>query len=297
METGILSIALLASWSFIYIICKSIFDSNVYETNKEGETLYDTEGNKKIKYSKDIIQIFIFVVFIIVLIIFQIMASVFGYKNYAISYTGNNDIDISSKIPQIILYTIIPWVVMFGSLVALLKVFPGWKLPFANTFGYFIVKLLGIKSLATKLIISYDEIGNSLEPDTDDENFNRAIRTVKPIIQDPSLILNEISSDNFDNFWKVMEEGKILKTEEYYKMTYNKPREDARSTLEKFVNIKENISEYVWYILAGAFIASYVQRLVSEIDPPVTKDQLKQKYSDNVNEPDPEAGKTYIEDE
>jgi hypothetical protein len=297
METGILSIALLASWSFIYIICKSIFDSNVYEINKQGETVHDENGNKKIKYSKDIVQSFIFGVFIILLFIFQIMASVFGYKNYAISYTGNNDIDISSKVPQIILYTIVPWIVMFGSLVALLKVFPGWKLPFANTFGYLIVKLLGITKLATKLIISYDEVGNSLEPDTDDDNFNRAIRTVKPIIQDPSMILNEVSSDNFDNFWKTMEDGKILKTEEYYKMLYNKPREEARGTLEKFINIKENIAEYIWYILAGAFISSYVQRLVSDIDPPVTEDQLKQEYNDKVNEPEPDPGKTYVSEE
>lgn len=297
METGILSIALLASWSLIYIICKSLFDSNVYEINKEGESVYDEEGNKKIKYSKNIVQMFIFVVFIVVLFIFQIMASIFGYKSYAISYTGNDNIDISSKVPQIILYTIIPWIVMFGSLVALLKIFPGWKLPFANTFGYLIVKLLGIKKLATKLIISYDEVGNSLEPNTDDDNFNRAIRTVKPIIQDPSMILNEISSDNFDNFWKTMEDGKILKTEEYYKITYNKPREQARSTLEKFINIKENIAEYIWYILAGAFIGSYVQRIVSDIDPPVTEDQLKQEYNDKVNEPEPDPGKTYVSDE
>ena len=297
METGILSIALLASWSFIYIICKSLFDSNVYENNKQGETLYDEEGNKKIKYSKYIVQTFIFGVFICLLFIFQIMASIFGYKNYAITYTGNNDIDISSKVPQIILYTIVPWIVMFGSLVTLLKIFPGWKLPFANTFGYLIVKLLGIKKLATELIISYDEVGNSLEPDTDDDNFNRAIRTVKPIIQDPSMILNEISSDNFDNFWKTMEDGKILKTEEYYKMTYNKPREESRGTLEKFINIKENIAEYIWYVLAGAFIASYVQRLVSDIDPPVTEDQLKQEYNDKVNEPEPDPGKTYISEE
>lgn len=297
METGILSIALLAAWSLIYIICKSIFDSNVYEINKEGETVYDEEGNKKIKYSKNIVQMFIFVVFIVVLFIFQIMASIFGYKNYAITSTGNENIDISSKVPQIILYTIIPWIVMFGSLVALLQIFPGWKLPFANTFGYLIVKLLGIKKLATKLIISYDEVGNSLEPDTDDDNFNRAIRTVKPIIQDPSMILNEISSDNFDNFWKTMEDGKILRSEESYKITYNKPREEARSTLEKFINIKENISEYVWYILAGTFIASYVQRIVTNIDPPVTNDQLKQEYNDKVNEPEPDPGKTYVSDE
>jgi hypothetical protein len=297
MEIGILSIALLAVWSLIYIIFKSLFDSDVYKTDDQGETVLDENGNKIVKFPKATVQLFIFAVYIILLFMFQIFASIIGYKEYAQSTTGIDNVDISSKILQIILYTLFPWMIMFGSLIALLKVYPGWKLPFANTIGYLIVKVLGIKTLANKLIITYDESGNSLEPDTDDDNFNRAIRTVKPIIQDPSLILQEVSSDNFDNFWKTLEEGKILKNEATYKANYNEPREKARGTLQQYVNIKENIAEYIWYILAGAYIASYVQRIVTDIDPPVSTDQLNDQYNDTVNQTnDEDSGKTYTDE-
>ena len=297
MEIGILSIALLAVWSLIYIIFKSIFDSDVYKTNDKGEVELDENGNKIVKFPKATVQLFIFATYIILLFMFQIFASIMGYKEYAQTTTGVDDVDISSKIPQIILYTLFPWMVMFGSLIALLKVFPGWKLPFANTIGFLIVKVLGIKTLANKLIITYDESGNSLEPDTDDDNFNRAIRTVKPIIQDPSLILQEVSSDNFDNFWKTMDEGKILKTEVVYKANYDKPREEARSTLQQYVNIKENIAEYIWYILAGAYISSYVQRIVTDIEPPVSEEQLNDEYNDTVNQnTEEDSGKTYTDE-
>lgn len=300
MDTGILSIALLAVWSLIYVITKSIFDTDVYKTNEDGETIYDENGNKVLKYSKNIIQIFIFVIYLVVLFFFQIMASIYGYQDYANSKTGIDNIDISSRIPQIILYTIIPWSVMFCSLVALLKIFPGWKLPFSNTFGYFIVKVLGIKSLMNKLLITYDEIGNNQEVDTDDDNFNRAIRTVKPIIADPSLIVNEISTENFDSFWNTMENGKLLKDEGSFKAIYNKPREDSRSMLERYVSIKENIAELIWYILAGAYIASYVQTITTSIDPPVSNDQLNDQYNDKVDENtenNEDSGKTYYDDE
>ena len=32
--------------------------------------------------------------------------------------------------------TAIPWIVIFGVLSILLKIFPGWLMPFSNTFGY-----------------------------------------------------------------------------------------------------------------------------------------------------------------
>ena len=51
------------------------------------------------------------------------------------------------------LYTFIPWVVIFGLLNIALMMFPGWKAPFSNTFGYLVVKAAGIRSLLTDNIL------------------------------------------------------------------------------------------------------------------------------------------------
>ena len=39
MDSGILSISLLAAWSLIYFIIKSIFDTDIKETDEQGKVL------------------------------------------------------------------------------------------------------------------------------------------------------------------------------------------------------------------------------------------------------------------
>ena len=56
------------------------------------------------------------------------------------------------------IYTIIPNLFMFGALFAILTIMPGWKSPFANTFGYAVLRLLGVNDLMRKLMKSPAEM-------------------------------------------------------------------------------------------------------------------------------------------
>ena len=47
---------------------------------------------------------------------------------------------------------------MFGALFAILTIMPGWKSPFANTFGYAVLRLLGVNDLMRKLMKSPAEM-------------------------------------------------------------------------------------------------------------------------------------------
>ena len=49
--------------------------------------------------------------------------------------------------------TIFPWLLVFFLTIFLLMKFPGWKTPFSNTFGYFIVYIFGIRTLLTDKIL------------------------------------------------------------------------------------------------------------------------------------------------
>jgi len=301
MDTGILSIGLLAVWGLIYFILKSIFDYTMYVKNKEGEIVYDDNQNKKVYLYKETIQLFLFILFIVVLIFFQVTATLYGYQSYANSVTGMDNVNISSKYPALILSTIVPWTIMFGMLVALLKVFPGWKQPFANTLGYLLVKILGIQKILNSLLITYNDKGNSEDVDTEDDNFNRAIRTIKPILNDSTLIINEVSSETFENFWSTMENGKLIKDPQTYKTSNDgKNRDDAKNRLEQFIAIKDNFAEYIWYLLAGTYIASYVQTLTNSIDPPISSAQLNDQLNNNIEEQTQANNKntrTYVQDE
>ena len=47
-----------------------------------------------------------------------------------------------------------------------------------------------------------------------------------------------------------------MKSEQLYFQEYNgETREGAKENLEDLVNIKENIAELFWYVLAGCYIA------------------------------------------
>lgn len=301
MDTGILSIGLLAVWGLIHFILKSIFDYTMYVKDPKGDVIYDENNNKKVYLYKETIQLFLFILFIVVLIVFQVMATLYGYQEYANSVTGMDNVNISSKYPALILSTIIPWTLMFGMLIALLKIFPGWKQPFANTLGYLLVKILGIQKILNSLLITYSDTGVSEDVDTEDENFNRAIRTIKPILNDSTLIINEVSSETFQNFWNTMENGKLIKDRQTYKTTNDgKNRDDAQNSLEQYIAIKDNFAEYIWYLLAGTYIASYVQTLVTSIDPPVSTDQLNDQYNNKVEEGqqiNDEDQRTYLQEE
>ena len=46
---------------------------------------------------------------------------------------------------NILIATMVPWLVIFFSLYVLLKIFPGWITPFSNTIGYLIISMLGVE--------------------------------------------------------------------------------------------------------------------------------------------------------
>ena len=48
MDTGILSIGLLAVWGLIHFILKSIFDYTMYVKDTKGDVVYDENNNKKV---------------------------------------------------------------------------------------------------------------------------------------------------------------------------------------------------------------------------------------------------------
>ena len=55
--------------------------------------------------------------------------------------------------------TLIPWVIIFGLLYVVLTVFPGWLMPFSNTFGYGVAKLSGLTTFFNKILKSTNNLG------------------------------------------------------------------------------------------------------------------------------------------
>lgn len=133
--------------------------------------------------------------------------------------------------------TIIPWVVIFGILNVMLMVFPGWLSPFSNTFGYGVARLAGLNDIMNKLI--KPKMSESASKETKEMQ-----ETLAHIYADKSLLINEITQENFDVFWERMRGIFIDKPDEF------------KNKLRDMVRLKDIVSEYIWYLLTGTLVTS-----------------------------------------
>jgi len=131
-----------------------------------------------------------------------------------------------------------PWFVVFGFLYICLKTFPSWLMPFSNTIGYGLALLGGLSETTEKLFKSTDNAANK-----DELGFLEKIYT------DKSLIINEITINNFPNFWNNMKG--LFKDD-----VKSDPTETVKKSLFQLVKLKELTAECLWYVFAGFLISS-----------------------------------------
>ncbi len=160
----------------------------------------------------------------------------------------NNFVDSKTAF-NIFSLTLIPWIVIFGSVYFLLELFPGWIDPFANTIGYFLISFIGLNDILKEILSK-----NSKTPSI--------IEALKNINSNQSLFVNEIDSDynEFKNFIKLsVKEG-------IFKNTSNPGNkdidDDAIDNNAQFIKLyaliksKFFIGKIIWFILAGMIISS-----------------------------------------
>jgi hypothetical protein len=135
-----------------------------------------------------------------------------------------------------IFMTFIPWIVIFLPVeMFLLNKFPAWKTPFSNTFGYLTTKLLGVRTVLTSIL----------------DKTNTSDEILKNIYKDPSLFINEITEDNFDNMVKIM-----------FPMLQ---KDEDLEKLLRFIKIKDYVAVFVWYWLISNLIVHMNKHYLSGI--------------------------------
>jgi hypothetical protein len=112
---------------------------------------------------------------------------------------------------------------MFGSTLVALSLFPSWKTPFSNTFGYLVARIAGGNKALLDLLVP-----------------NKPLQFV---YEDPSLLLNQFTTANFETMFQSMKEVLL---------------DDAvkKEALLQVIRLKEIISEWIWFLLAGSVAIS-----------------------------------------
>ena len=168
----------------------------------------------------------------------------------------------------VFLYTLIPNFLILGSVITLISVFPGWLSPFSNTIGYFIVSCMGLSRNFNSLLKSKKGSGPAGE-------------LITKICSDKSLVINEMTPDNYTLFMKTLSNilVKNYSTRGEYKNVYS------------LVVIKTVLSEYIWYILSGLLAISIGSHSISKLqceysaeDMKKTINQLHQEEEEIENE-------------
>ena len=134
-----------------------------------------------------------------------------------------------------ILYTLAPNLLIFGSIIVILLLMPGWKSVFSNTLGYLFVCLpfLSVNSVLVDLLG-----GKKKSKEVEERQ-----QLIEKICSNKSLVINEITPVNFN----------VIVPELANKKTINGISDVTRKALWKCIVIKDSIGDFIWYALTLAF--------------------------------------------
>jgi hypothetical protein len=193
--------------------------------------------------------------------------------------TSNCGGNISENIGAAGVLTFLPWTLIFGVLIIILTVYPGFKSAFADVVGYYYVSSNANK-LLTELLINRD-VEDKI---TDDESMTpekkkaleSAADAIIKICGNTSVIINQIVPNNFEDYWQIL--TPLMKD------TYKSGGEMAdkmKQDLFDVVVTRDNIGEAMWYIYTGLLLTSIVQLKITNrgcVTNPKTMSDNYQKF-------------------
>ena len=160
---------------------------------------------------------------------------------------------------NILLATLLPWIIIFFSLFIVLKIFPGWITPFSNTVGYVVISILGVENTLTAIL-------NKKPGESGD-----LAKAIANITHNKSNFINQIDINRatFLSFIGDLKNANII--------TLNKQDGDGEGegegegdgdgeeelltnpdiqNLYKLLVIKNVLGQITWYTLAGVLVSS-----------------------------------------
>ena len=192
---------------------------------------------------------------------------------YAINVSNSNVLCGKPQYVTAIYITILPWVIIFGLLNLMIAVFPGWLIPFSNTFGYLAAKWSGVDKLFKEILVPKFN-GNTIN----DELGNEALGY---IFTDPALMINKLTETNFENFWSEMtREGnsQLAPGIKFIKSGIS----DYKDKLLGFIRLKDNISIFIWYLLTGGLVTSVSYNYIVNAKCKHNANDIEQKHVEYV---------------
>jgi hypothetical protein len=181
---------------------------------------------------------------------------------------------LDQNIGSAALYTFIPWILIFGVMLAVLLVFPGFKNAFSDVIGYYVVAG-GANEIFGQILLGTD-INQDIERETDltkKKELTQAAEAIIKICGNKSILINQINPENFMQIWDTL---KPLMTAGSYEST------DIKQQLLDLVVLKDNIGEAFWYVYTAILISSIVYYNLATRGCVKSVDQIKADHDNYI---------------
>ena len=177
--------------------------------------------------------------------------------------------------------TFLPWTLIFGVLIVILTVYPGFKSAFSDVIGYFWVSSSANKVI-TELLVD-PKIQKKMNEDVTStpeqkEAMMTAADTIIKICGNTSVLINQIVPSNFQSYWNIL--TPLLKPKY---QTDNPDTEKIKNELFEIVVTRDNVGESMWYMYTGLLLTSLVQLKMTTrgcVSNPKTMEANYQKFKD-----------------
>jgi len=254
-------ITFLLTTLFYYLAIKPSF---TYETSADPQ--------KYKQYTTNSYMYLAVYLLLVIVIQFMVNASIIS------STCGGN---ITENMGAAGILTFLPWILIFGVMILILTIFPGFKSAFSDVVGYFWVASSANK-LITELLINPD-IQNKIDANAastpeQKEAMQGAADAIIKICGNTSILINQIVPSNFNSYWEIL---KPLMKEKY--QIDNAESLDKKKDLFELVVTRDNVGEAMWYMYTGLLLTSIVQLKITSrgcVSNPKTMEQNYQKFLD-----------------
>ena len=182
---------------------------------------------------------------------------------YIINTCGGSS---TSNIGYAFIATFIPWIFIFGILIAVLLIFPGIKSAFSNVVGYFIVAS-SANGVLTELLVNTD-VNRSIKDDSSlspeqKQSYQTAADAIIKLCGNMSILINQIVPENFNKIWTSILTP-LMKDQYQPIMSNGVPTENpsALSLKQKLLDVvilRDNIGEGMWFLYTAILLTSVVQ--------------------------------------
>jgi len=154
--------------------------------------------------------------------------------------------------------TFLPWTLIFGVIIVILTIYPGFKSAFSDVVGYYWVSSSANKVL-TELLVDptvqkkIDEDKTLTTEQKDD--LMTAADTIIKICGNASILINQIVPSNFKSYWELLQKS-------LFKPKYQNDNPETikiRDELFEIVVTRDNVGEAMWYMYTGLLLTAIVQ--------------------------------------